>query len=142
LTIPAAFLFFHRRILRAGEIASDDSKRVAYSHVSYRLLNFHVTFGDAAEMIDHEIILPDASGHGLLAAMLVRDVVTGLRMGLEKEMKMVHTIKNSIAFCTAALIPPALLRCFTAKSSATAICFTSMPAIRRRCWCGAIKCKN
>jgi sigma-B regulation protein RsbU (phosphoserine phosphatase) len=36
----------------------------------------------------------DASGHGLLAAMLVRDVVTGLRMGLEKEMKMVHTIKK------------------------------------------------
>jgi sigma-B regulation protein RsbU (phosphoserine phosphatase) len=36
----------------------------------------------------------DASGHGLLAAMSVRDVVTGLRMGLEKEMKMVHTIKK------------------------------------------------
>ncbi|MDZ7360245.1 MAG: PP2C family protein-serine/threonine phosphatase [candidate division KSB1 bacterium] len=36
----------------------------------------------------------DASGHGLLAAMLVRDVVTGLRMGLEKELKMVHTIKK------------------------------------------------
>lgn len=36
----------------------------------------------------------DASGHGLLAAMLVRDVVTGLRMGIEKEMKMVHTIKK------------------------------------------------
>lgn len=36
----------------------------------------------------------DASGHGLLAAMLVRDVVTGLRMGMEKELKMVHTIKK------------------------------------------------
>jgi sigma-B regulation protein RsbU (phosphoserine phosphatase) len=36
----------------------------------------------------------DASGHGLLAAMLVRDVVTGLRMGIEKELKMVHTIKK------------------------------------------------
>ena len=32
----------------------------------------------------------DASGHGLPAALLVRDVVTGLRMGLEKDMKMTH----------------------------------------------------
>ncbi len=32
----------------------------------------------------------DASGHGLPAALLVRDVVIGLRMGLEKEMKMTH----------------------------------------------------
>jgi sigma-B regulation protein RsbU (phosphoserine phosphatase) len=30
----------------------------------------------------------DASGHGLPAALLVRDVVTGLRMGIEKDMKM------------------------------------------------------
>jgi sigma-B regulation protein RsbU (phosphoserine phosphatase) len=29
----------------------------------------------------------DASGHGLPAALLVRDVVTGLRMGIEKDMK-------------------------------------------------------
>lgn len=31
----------------------------------------------------------DASGHGLPAALLVRDVVTGLRMGLEKDLKVV-----------------------------------------------------
>lgn len=36
----------------------------------------------------------DASGHGLPAALLVRDVVTGLRMGLEEQMKMVHTLKK------------------------------------------------
>ena len=40
------------------------------------------------------VSIGDASGHGLLAAMLGRDVVTGLRMGIEKEMKMVHTIKK------------------------------------------------
>jgi len=33
------------------------------------------------------VAIGDASGHGLPAALLVRDVVTGLRMGLEKEMK-------------------------------------------------------
>jgi len=31
----------------------------------------------------------DASGHGLPAALLVRDVVTGLRMGLERDLKVV-----------------------------------------------------
>lgn len=40
------------------------------------------------------IAIGDASGHGLPAALLVRDVVTGLRMGLEKEMKMVETLKK------------------------------------------------
>jgi sigma-B regulation protein RsbU (phosphoserine phosphatase) len=40
------------------------------------------------------ISIGDASGHGLPAALLVRDVVTGLRMGLEKEMKMVYTLKK------------------------------------------------
>jgi sigma-B regulation protein RsbU (phosphoserine phosphatase) len=32
------------------------------------------------------VAVGDASGHGLPAALLVRDVVTGLRMGVEKEM--------------------------------------------------------
>jgi serine phosphatase RsbU (regulator of sigma subunit) len=32
----------------------------------------------------------DASGHGLPAALLVRDVVTGLRMGIEKDLKVAH----------------------------------------------------
>ncbi len=42
----------------------------------------------------------DASGHGLPAALMVRDVVTGLRMGVEKHMKMVHTLKrlNEVVF--------------------------------------------
>ena len=36
----------------------------------------------------------DASGHGLPAALLVRDVVTGLRMGMEEQLKMVHTLRK------------------------------------------------
>ena len=40
------------------------------------------------------VCIGDASGHGLPAALLVRDVVTGLRMGLEKQMKMVYTFKK------------------------------------------------
>lgn len=40
------------------------------------------------------ICVGDASGHGLPAALVARDAVTGLRMGLEKHMKMVHTLKK------------------------------------------------
>lgn len=40
------------------------------------------------------ICVGDASGHGLPAALLVRDIVIGLRMGLEKHMKMVHTLQK------------------------------------------------
>jgi phosphoserine phosphatase RsbU/P len=42
-----------------------------------------------AEMMG--IAVGDASGHGLPAALLVRDVVTGLRMGVEKDMKMAYS---------------------------------------------------
>ena len=36
------------------------------------------------------LAIGDASGHGLPAALLVRDVVTGLRMGIEKDLKIAH----------------------------------------------------
>ena len=36
------------------------------------------------------LAIGDASGHGLPAALLVRDVVTGLRMGIEKDLKVAH----------------------------------------------------
>ena len=36
----------------------------------------------------------DASGHGVPAALMARDVIIGLRMGLENQMKMVHTLKK------------------------------------------------
>jgi len=40
------------------------------------------------------VCLGDASGHGIPAALLVRDIGIGLRMGLEKHMKMVHTLQK------------------------------------------------
>ncbi len=40
------------------------------------------------------ISIGDASGHGLPAALLVRDVVIGLRMGIANEYKMTHTLKK------------------------------------------------
>ncbi len=40
------------------------------------------------------IAVGDASGHGLPAALQARDVVTGLRMGVEKEMKITAVIRK------------------------------------------------
>jgi len=61
--------------------------------------------GDLYDYFDFDqeqfgVCIGDASGHGLPAALLVRDVVTGLRMGLEKQMKMVYTFKklNSVIY--------------------------------------------
>ena len=36
----------------------------------------------------------DASGHGLSAALMARDVVIGLRMGIEKELKAAHALEK------------------------------------------------
>ncbi len=47
--------------------------------------DFHPFNGDMLGLA-----IGDASGHGLPAALLVRDVVTGLRMGIEKELKIIH----------------------------------------------------
>ncbi len=40
------------------------------------------------------IAIGDASGHGLPAALLVRDVVTGLRMGIEKNLKIGYVFEK------------------------------------------------
>jgi serine phosphatase RsbU (regulator of sigma subunit) len=40
------------------------------------------------------LMIADASGHGLPAALQVRDVFIGLRMGIEKDMKIVRTVQK------------------------------------------------
>ena len=40
------------------------------------------------------ISIGDASGHGLPAALMARDVVIGLRMGIEREMKAAHALEK------------------------------------------------
>lgn len=49
------------------------------------------------QVFDNDLLgfsIGDASGHGLPAALLVRDVVTGLRMGVEKELKVAHVFEK------------------------------------------------
>lgn len=55
--------------------------------------------GDFYDYYDFEdgtigISIGDASGHGIPAALLVRDVVIGLRMGLAKDHRLVYTLKK------------------------------------------------
>lgn len=55
--------------------------------------------GDFYDYYDNEdgtfgISIGDASGHGIPAALLVRDVVIGLRMGLAQELRLIHTLKK------------------------------------------------
>ncbi len=55
--------------------------------------------GDFYDYYDYEdggfgVSIGDASGHGIPAALLVRDVVIGLRMGMAKELRLVHTLQK------------------------------------------------
>jgi sigma-B regulation protein RsbU (phosphoserine phosphatase) len=54
-------------------------------------------FFDYHEGLEEEILgiaIGDASGHGLPAALLVRDVVIGLRMGLEKDLRITSVFQR------------------------------------------------
>ncbi len=57
-------------------------RSLAAEEVGGDFYDFHAFDGDMLGLA-----IGDASGHGLPAALLVRDVVTGLRMGIEKELK-------------------------------------------------------
>lgn len=64
-----------------------------------RSIPAEVVGGDFYAYFDFEegtlgVSVGDASGHGFPAALLVRDVVIGLRMGLAGEYKIVHTMKK------------------------------------------------
>jgi len=41
-----------------------------------------------------DVVIADATGHGLPAALQVRDVFTGLRMGLSREFKLTRTVQR------------------------------------------------
>jgi len=58
---------------------------LATDEVGGDFYDFHDLGGDV-----YGVAIGDASGHGLPAALVVRDVVTGLRMGIEKELKIAH----------------------------------------------------
>jgi sigma-B regulation protein RsbU (phosphoserine phosphatase) len=89
--------------LQAAEIQQsllqDDAPKFNGFEIACRSIPAEEVGGDffdfypfGAEMLG--LAIGDASGHGLPAALLVRDVVTGLRMGLEKELKVSHVFEK------------------------------------------------
>ena len=75
----------------------------------------------------------DASGHGLPAALLVRDVVTGLRMGLESDLKMAHVFSKLNRVIHRSNLSSHFVSASTASSSRNGQPPTSTPATSRRC---------
>ena len=75
---PPAFATFdiHGRTVPAGSVGGD---LYDFIPISDRVLG---------------IAVADSSGHGLPAALQVRDVITGLRMGMAEHMKIVSTIEK------------------------------------------------
>jgi sigma-B regulation protein RsbU (phosphoserine phosphatase) len=65
------------------------ARSVAAEEVGGDFYDFHGFNGDMLG-----VSIGDASGHGLPAALLVRDVVTGMRMGIEKELKIAHVFEK------------------------------------------------
>ncbi len=54
--------------------------------------DFYDFYSLAPEMLG--LSIGDASGHGLPAALLVRDIVTGLRMGIERDLKIASVFEK------------------------------------------------
>lgn len=65
------------------------ARSLAAEEVGGDFYDFHSFNGDMLGLS-----IGDASGHGLPAALLVRDIVTGMRMGIEKELKIAHVFEK------------------------------------------------
>jgi sigma-B regulation protein RsbU (phosphoserine phosphatase) len=65
------------------------ARSLAAEEVGGDFYDFHSFNGDMLGLS-----IGDASGHGLPAALLVRDVVTGMRMGIEKELKVAYVFEK------------------------------------------------
>jgi len=73
--------------------------RFAGYEIATRSLPAEEVGGDLHDFLELDedtlgLAVGDASGHGLPAALLARDVVVGLRMGMEKELKAGHTLSR------------------------------------------------
>jgi sigma-B regulation protein RsbU (phosphoserine phosphatase) len=89
--------------LKAAEIQKsllmDEPPPFAGYDIACRSLAADEVGGDFYDFMAFEtdvlgVSIGDASGHGMPAALLVRDVVTGLRMGLEKHLKVGYAFQK------------------------------------------------
>ncbi|HSO22556.1 MAG TPA: PP2C family protein-serine/threonine phosphatase [Chondromyces sp.] len=67
--------------------------------IAARTVAAEIVGGDFYDLITlddrtFDVVVADATGHGLPAALQVRDVFTGLRMGLSREFKLTRTVQR------------------------------------------------
>jgi sigma-B regulation protein RsbU (phosphoserine phosphatase) len=81
--------------------------RTGEFEIAARSVAAEIVGGDFYDLITIDeaifvVVVADATGHGLPAALQVRDVFTGLRMGLSREFKITRTLErlNRIIHCS------------------------------------------
>lgn len=91
--------YIHQAELIQRSLLPKEFPKIEGFDIAGKSIPAEVVGGDLFDILTFDedyfgIAIGDASGHGLPAALVVRDVVTGLRMGMEKHMKMTHTLNK------------------------------------------------
>ena len=89
----------HQSKLIQRSLLPKNSPQISGCDIFGKSISTDIVGGDMYDYMEFSdghfgVAIGDASGHGLPAALLVRDVVTGLRMGLEKEMKITPVLEK------------------------------------------------
>jgi len=91
--------YLHQAELIQRSLLPKNPPKIEGFDIAGKSISTDIVGGDLYDFIVFDedtfgVAIGDASGHGLPAALLVRDVVTGLRMGLEKEMKLTRALEK------------------------------------------------
>jgi sigma-B regulation protein RsbU (phosphoserine phosphatase) len=91
--------YLHQAELIQRSLLPKKSPKIDGFDIAGKSISTDIVGGDLYDYIEYDeetfgVAVGDASGHGLPAALVVRDVVTGLRMGLEKEMKLTKALEK------------------------------------------------
>lgn len=91
--------YLHQAELIQRSLLPNKSPKIEGFDIAGKSISTDIVGGDLYDYIEYDnetfgVAVGDASGHGLPAALVVRDVVTGLRMGLEMEMKLTKALEK------------------------------------------------
>ncbi|MCU0643043.1 MAG: PP2C family protein-serine/threonine phosphatase [bacterium] len=91
--------YLHQAELIQRSLLPKKSPKIEGFDIAGKSISTDIVGGDLYDYIEYDsetfgVAVGDASGHGLPAALVVRDVVTGLRMGLEREMKLTKALEK------------------------------------------------